>query len=124
MLVESFNGFGTSAFNLGTRIFNVTSALNNIIDFCEYDESLYDFLTYCYEYEEACDPSNMMQTLMKKIFQVTTVANDFAAMMNEGLPTEKTPLPKVEEFWDRFGSNLGKLLRYATEFDPKLLIIG
>ena len=93
-----------------------------ITDFCEYDESLYDLLTYCYEYEEACDPPTMMQTLLKKVFQVTTVANDFAALMQQGIPTEKSAIFDIEEFFERVGSKTGKLIRYATDFDPKLLI--
>jgi hypothetical protein len=31
-----------------------------ITDFCEYDETLYDVLTYCYDYELACDPANVL----------------------------------------------------------------
>ena len=92
-----------------------------ITDFCEYDESLYDLLTYCYDYEEACDPANMMQTLLKKVFQVTTVANDFAALMQQGMLTEKSAIFDIEDFFERVGSNTGKLIRYATEFDPKLI---
>ena len=58
---------------------------------------------------------------MKKVFQVTTVANDLSQMMAEGLPTEDNKPQVIEDWFDRFGSNFGKLLRYATEFDPNIV---
>ena len=85
-----------------------------------FDESLNDWLTYCYE-TEMCDPANMMQTLLKKVFQVTTVANDLGQMMGEGMPSEKSRPQEIEDYFDRLGSNIGKLLRYGSEFDPNLL---
>ena len=91
-----------------------------ITDNCEYDESLYDYLTYCYE-GDMCEPQNMMGTLLKKVFQVTTVANDLAQVYAEGLPSEEAPSGGIEDFGERLGSNVGKLLRYATEFDPNMI---
>ena len=60
LIVDSFDGWGTNNFDWGTKILSITTALNMITDFCEYDESLYDILAFCYDYEEACDPVNMM----------------------------------------------------------------
>lgn len=68
-----------------------------------------------------CEPQNMVQTLLKKVFQVTTIANDFAQIYMEGLPTEADSIDKIEDFGERIGMNLGKLLRYATEFDPTII---
>ena len=102
------------------EILSFGSALNNVVDYCIFDECLNDYLTYCFEVE-SCEPQNMIQTLLKKVFQVTTVANDITQLLNESLPTENN-IPEVIEAWfTRLGSNLGKLLRYATDFDPNLI---
>jgi hypothetical protein len=85
-----------------------------------FDESLNDYLAYCYEVE-MCEPQNMIQTILKKVFQVTTVANDYAQMFGEPLPKEESKAEIIEDWFDRFGSNFGKLLRYATEFDPTII---
>ena len=64
-------------FDWNTQLSNLIYTLKSVTDNCEYDESLYDYLTYCYE-GDMCEPQNMMGTLLKKIFQVTTIANDLA----------------------------------------------
>ena len=76
-LVLTFDSWGQIDFNWQDEILNLGNALNAITDNCMFDESLYDWLSYCYEVE-MCDPSIMMQTALKKVFQVTTVANDMA----------------------------------------------
>ena len=63
----------------------------------------------------------MMGTLLKKVFQVTTIANDLAQVYSEGLPKESSSSNDIEDFAERLGSNVGKLLRYATEFDPNMI---
>ena len=68
-----------------------------------------------------CEPQNMMGTLLKKVFQVTTIANDLAQVYSEGLPKESSSSNDIEDFAERLGSNVGKLLRYATEFDPNMI---
>ena len=68
-----------------------------------------------------CEPQNMMGTLLKKVFQVTTIANDLAQVYAEGLPKESSSSNDIEDFAERLGSNVGKLLRYATEFDPNMI---
>ena len=118
-IVDSLDNFGFEI-DWQSEILNIGNALNNIVDYCLFDESLNDYLAYCYEVE-MCEPQIMMQTLLKKVFQVTTVANDLAQMMGEGLPTEESKPQVIEDWFDRFGSNYGKLLRYATEFDPNII---
>lgn len=87
-----------------------------ITDNCEYDEALYQYLTFCYNGEN-CEIQNMFSALLKKVFQVTTVVNDVVQIFVEGLVTEKDAPKKVEEFADKLGQAVGKLLRYATDFD-------
>ena len=104
-------------FDWNTQLSNLIYTLKSVTDNCEYDESLYDYLTYCYE-GDMCEPQNMMGTLLKKVFQVTTIANDLAQVYAEGLPNEQSSTGILEDFGERMGANVGKLLRYATEFDP------
>lgn len=105
------------SFDWNTQLSNLIYTLKSVTDNCEYDESLYDYLTYCYE-GDMCEPQNMMGTLLKKVFQVTTIANDLAQVYAEGLPNETSSTGILEDFGERMGANVGKLLRYATEFDP------
>lgn len=117
LIIDTFDLWNGKEIDWLREVVNFQKALLLITDNCEYDEALYDILSYCYD-GEACEPSNMMQTLLKKVFQVTTVANDMAQLILEGVPTETDPQDKVEDFAERIGSNVGKLLRYATDFDP------
>lgn len=62
---------------------------------------------------------------MKKVFQVTTVANDFVQIFMEGgMPKFGDDAAKVTDFFDRAAQNCGKLIRYATDFDPTLYPIS
>ena len=83
---------------------------------CDYDESLYDYLTYCYQ-TESCEIPNMFQTLLKKIFLVTTVGNDIAALVMSGLPAQTASAQTIQEYFANIGLDAGKILRYATDFD-------
>lgn len=109
-----------STFSFETCSLAATSLLNSFVDNCDYDEALYDYLAFCYD-RENCSIVNMAQTLMKKVFQVTTVFNDLVAAFVEGVPGPTDTKDKVETFADKIGQNLGKLLRYATEFDYSLI---
>ena len=118
--INAFTTFGTPSFKWEEQILGIATGLNSIADNCLFDETLNDYLTYCYQVE-MCEPQIMIQTLLKKVFQVTTVANDFAQMVGEGIPQENAKAALIEEFYDRLGSNVGKLVRYGTEFDPTLI---
>ena len=115
-IFDSWNGYSIDWKGQG---FNVMLAMKNIGDWCEYDEVLYDYMTYCFE-GDMCEPSIMMGTLLKKIFQVTTVANDIAQLMNDGMPVKTDKTSSIQDYGEQWGSNIGKLLRYGTEFDPNM----
>jgi hypothetical protein len=85
-IVQTFDDWGTPNFDWNKELNNLMTVIRQVTDFCEYDESLYDYLNYCYQ-GDMCEPQNMVQTLLKKVFQVTTIANDFAQIYMEGLPT-------------------------------------
>lgn len=78
---------------------------------------MYQYLDFCYN-QNTCDVPTMAQSLMSKIFQVTTIVNDFAQIVMEGLPSQNSKPSDIEAFADRIGSDVGKLIRYATDFDP------
>lgn len=121
-IVDTFQNWDAKNFDWNREATNLMLVVRQVTEYCEYDESIYDYLNYCYQ-GDMCEPQNMVQTLLKKVFQVTTVANDFAQIYMEGLPTEADPVDKIEDFGERVGINLGKLLRYATEFDPNQISI-
>lgn len=82
---------------------------------CEFDDAIYDLFLW----SEGHDMSFnfMFQTLLKKVFQVTTVANDIAALFSGPRPAP-TDYVEISKFWEQIGNAFGKLLRYATDFDP------
>lgn len=90
------------SFDWNSQLSNLIYSLKTIADNCEYDESLYDYLTYCYE-GDMCEPQNMMGTLLKKVFQVTTIANDLAQVYAEGLPNDQSSTGVIEDFGERMG---------------------
>jgi hypothetical protein len=120
LIVGVFDDWNTPKFDWGTEIVSIQKALLMITDWCQYDEVLYQYLEFCYD-GDACDVVNMFNTLLKKVFQVTTVANDIAQVFMEGLPTQDSKPLDVELFANRVGQDVGKLLRYATDFDPTLV---
>ena len=71
-------------------------------------------------------PQNMIQTILIKIFRVMTASYDFTLIFGESVKKENSKLQDIEDWFDRLGSNFGKLLRYANDFDPKVipLILG
>lgn len=96
-------------------ISEIIYALKSISDNCDYNESLYDYLSYCYD----CDislPKNKLGTLLKNVFQTTTFANDLAKVYAEGLPSDQSSSAIIEEFGEIMVANFGNLLRYATVF--------
>lgn len=57
---------------------------------------------------------------MKKVFQVTTVVNEVTPALQK--PISFTSMySDIEAYFDKLGEAFGKILRYATEFDPKIL---
>ncbi len=116
-LVNTFSLWGTPKFDWQQQAVEVGACVSLITNNCDYDESIYDYLTYCYQ-TEACEIPNMFQTLLKKIFQVTTVGNEIAALVMQGLPAQTAKAETIQEYFAGFGLNGGKILRYATDFDP------
>jgi hypothetical protein len=119
LVVDTFGSWGTPAFSWTNSASNIQKAILLVSNWCDYDEALYTWMYFCY-YSEQCMVTYMSQSLMKKVFQVTTVANDLAQLYMDGIPTPKDTPTVVKTFADRFGSNIGKLIRYATDYDPTL----
>lgn len=119
LVVDTFGSWGTPEFSWTNSASNIQKSILDISNWCDYDEALYTWMYFCY-YSEQCLVTYMSQSIMKKVFQVTTVANDLAQLYMDGLPTPADKPADVETFADRLGSNVGKLLRYATDYDPTL----
>jgi len=62
----------------------------------------------------------MFQTLLSKVFQITTVANDVVQLVVEGIPKTSATATVVEAYASRLGGDIGKVLRYGTNYDPTL----
>jgi hypothetical protein len=116
-VLDTWNGY---TIDWKGQMLNIMIAMKNVNDWCEYDEVIYDYMSYCFDEGEMCEPQTMMNTLLKKIFQVTTVMNDLTQLMNEDKPAKTAKTSDIERYAERFGSNAGKLLRFATEFDPNM----
>ena len=116
-ILDTWNGY---TIDWSGEMLNLLITFKNVNDWCEYDESLYDYMSYCFDNGDMCNPELMMGTLLKKVFQVTTVANDIAQLMAEPKPQKTDKISYIEGYGERVGSNFGKLLRYATEFDPSM----
>ena len=62
----------------------------------------------------------MFQTLMTKVFQVTTVFNDVVQLIVEMPPGFTAEAAKIEDYASRVGQDFGKILRYGTNYEPTL----
>jgi len=60
----------------GNAIVSLQNGLFQMSDWCDFDEAIYGFLTFSYNTDNTA-PTYMLQALMKKVFQLTTVGNDF-----------------------------------------------
>lgn len=117
-LTEIVTMWGKPEQTIGDAFNKLSDSFIKISDYCDFDEALYSWLNFCYDTEQ-CELPNMVSTIMKKVFQVTTVANDFAQLFMEGgIPKLGDGAQKIQDFFDRAAQNVGKLLRYATDFDP------
>ncbi len=88
LVVDTFGSWGTPAFSWTNSASNIQKAILLVSNWCDFDEALYTWMYFCY-YSEQCMVTYMSQSLMKKVFQVTTVANDLAQLYMDGIPTPK-----------------------------------
>ena len=119
LFVNTFGGFNATVFNWLAKTTQIQTLLTGIQTNCQYDEALYQYLTFCYTSQQCLIPY-MFQTLLTKIFQVTTVFNDVAQLIVEGIPAPSAKAADIEAYASRFGQDVGKILRYATNYDPTL----
>ncbi len=81
---------------------------------------MYDLTRWCQNYD--CSFKNMFQNLIKKVFQLTTLANDFiASIKSTGFPKKTDDYDTITKKFLKFGDAFGKIVRYSTDFDHKLL---
>ena len=113
-----FNATKNATFSAETVLIPMVDIWFMYIQYCEFDDALYDYAVWCETND--CSAKYMGSTLLKKVFQVTTVANDLAALM-QGTKPLKTDYVAVEKYYESIGDSAGKLLRYATDFDPTLI---
>ena len=119
LFVETFTGYNQATFSWINNTVNIQKMLTDLQTDCQFDEALYSYLTFCYDSDQ-CLITYMFQTLMSKIFQVTTVFNDIAQLVVERPPAWTAAATDIESYANRFGQDVGKILRYATNYDPTL----
>jgi len=51
LIVTVFNEFSSTKFDWAQEIVNVGKIIMQVTDNCEYDEALYEYLTFCYNGE-------------------------------------------------------------------------
>ena len=117
-LVTLDTAYSTNSFNLTNVAGPAQELIYLFIKYCEFDDALFDLAKWCSKND--CSVNTMFQTLLKKIFQVTTVANDLATLLTEPKPAP-TDFAAVQTYFTPLGVSIGKLLRYATAFDPNQL---
>ena len=117
-LVTLDTAYSTNTFNLTNVAGPVQSLIYYFIKYCEFDDAIFDLFRWCNSHE--CSMNSFLQTLLKKVFQVTTVANDLATLLAEKKP-EQTDFAGVTKYFTPVGSAVGKILRYGTDFDASQL---
>ena len=83
---------------------------------CQIEQLLWDLSVHCFTHN--CEPEQLLQNEMSKVFQVTGALNALAAIYYE-----ESPMPDQHQAWfdmyTEVGKNIGKLARYTMDFDPK-----
>ena len=89
----------------------------NVDQECEVEKYLFDVSMFCFEHN--CTPDNLLRNWMNKVIQVTAVLNAIAAVYYEDAPTSGSHFAWFENYSD-IGMNVGKLMRYCLDFDPRI----
>ena len=91
----------------------------DFIKYCQFDDALYDFIQWCSLFPTDCSITGMGQNGLQRIFQITTLINDLAAMWQAGF--DFTNFQSISKTFTQFGQYTGQLARYLTNFNPALL---
>jgi hypothetical protein len=70
------DAYDSGNFNITAFLAEVQQVSYLFIKYCEFDDALVDLVKWCGVND--CRIPTMFQTLLKKVFQVTTVANEIA----------------------------------------------
>ncbi len=85
---------------------------------CEFDDTLMDMMAWC-RFRE-CSFEYFTSALLKKVFQVTQTMNEVSALFAQETPT--TDLKALTLYYTNVGLQMGKLYRYATDFDSTAML--
>ena len=83
---------------------------------CQIDSALNDLANFCFDHP--CDGETLLYNEMNAIFQVTGALNMLAAIYYEEFPPDDAHLAWFDRH-SEIGFNVGKLMRYTMNFDPK-----
>jgi hypothetical protein len=86
---------------------------------CQLEESIYDLIVICDTH--VCSLEKVVENEIGAVFQITSVLNSVLAIYY--IKSEEIPDNLLhDEYFDMYselGTNIGKLLRYSFDFDPK-----
>lgn len=99
------------------KIFQLMYNIYYTWDFhCDVEDHLYDLANFCFDHN--CEPEQLLQNEMGKVFQVTGALNALAALYYEEQPDIDQHLAWFDQY-NEVGLNVGKLFRYTLAFDPR-----
>lgn len=81
------DAYDTGNFTIQNVLVPLQECVYLFIKHCEFDDALFDLFKWCSNND--CSFNTMLQTLLKKVFQVTTVANDLAQMVTAEKPKKE-----------------------------------
>jgi hypothetical protein len=89
---------------------------------CQIEEFVYDLAEFCDEND--CSPEKIFENDVAAVFKIIGILNAFAAVTYEKTVV-RSDLDESKdihfELWQEVGKNVGKLLRYSTDFSVKEL---
>ena len=116
LFVETFTGYQQTHFTAVNFTVNSLFLFTSMQNECQFNTAFYRYMTYCYENYQ-CHPYTMFQTLVAKVFQVTSIVNDMAQLIAGSVPSLTDTQQVVQTYASHIGMDLGKILRLANNFN-------
>ncbi len=82
---------------------------------CRFNDAVYKYMKYCYQNYQ-CRPYTMYQTLVSKVFQLSSIASSLASQVADSIPSLTDTPQSVEAYASEIGIDIGKILRLANNY--------
>jgi hypothetical protein len=121
--VQMFKFFEIIEYQIWSRLWEIPGYLYELWlvadQECQLEESIYDLIVICDTH--VCTLEKVVDNEIGAVFQITSVLNSLGAIYYMD-PAEIPANQLHDEYFDMYselGMNIGKLLRYSFDFDPK-----